>query len=172
MPPPDNFADELNDQGNIPFEELDKDKDGCLSESEMTDHMREQRKVHRRRGYYWQQEDVEEHHQKLSENANEAHAHADKDKSGCLNKAEYEKVQKSGRDCPKQFMMMDHNADSQISRQEAATHLTDHTDGGSLNYDEFRAIFEAADVNHDNYLSEQEFCDAGPKYQGDGNEAF
>lgn len=168
--PPDNFADELVDQGDIPFERLDKDGDGCLSDGEMTDHLKEQRKVHRKRGYYWQEKDVEEHHDHLEENGHEAKDRADEDANGCLNKAEYDNVQKSGRDCDKQFMMMDLNADLKISRQEAATHVTEHIDGGSLNYDTFRAIFEAADVNKDHYLTKQEFCDAGPRYQGDGDE--
>jgi hypothetical protein len=160
------------DQGDQPFEELDKNHDGCLSENEMTDVLREQSKTHRQRGYYWQEQDVYEHHMHMEQEADENHDRADQNNNGCLNKAEYEKVQKTHRDCPKQFMMMDHNADGKISRQEAATHVTDHMDGGNLDYDTFRAIFEAADIDKDHFLTQEEFCGAGPRYQGDGDDAF
>lgn len=172
LAPPDNFADEIADQANVDFDSLDKDKNGCLSDAEMTATLREQVKVARERGYYWQERKVVKHEDHLTEKQSEKYDLADENNNGCLNREEYEEARKAHSDCKRQFMMMDYNGDGKISRQEAATYSHEHLADGDLHYREFRGIFEAADMNKDHYLTEPEFCTAGAKYQGDGKDKF
>jgi len=170
--PPDNFVDEIVDQANVDFGMMDADKNGCISEQEMTKTLKEQVDAAEGKGYYWQEQHVEDGHEHMSDDVADKIATADADGNGCLNKEEFEKVQKAFNQCPKQFVLMDVNGDGKVSRQESANFVSHHMDQADLNYSKFRAIFEAADVNKDNYLTEQEFCTAGEKFKGDGNKKF
>lgn len=172
LAPPDNFADEIADQANVDFDSLDKDKNGCLSDAEMTVTLREQVKVARERNYYWQEKKVMKHEEHLADKASEKYDLADENNNGCLSKKEYEEARKAHSDCKRQFMMMDYNGDGKISRQEAATYSHEHLKDGDLHFREFRGIFEAADMDKNHYLTEPEFCTAGPKYHGDGKDKF
>jgi len=156
---------------------LDANKDGCISESEMTKSLDEQLATAEAghagaRGYYWQEKAVEEHTEHLSSEVAKKTDSADKNGDGCVDEDEFKKMQKALNDCPKQFMMMDTNGDGKISRQESANFVVDHMDHADISYGKQRAIFEAADSNKDNFLNEQEFCTAGKKFEGDGNSKF
>jgi len=175
--PPDNFADELVDQANVDFGMLDANKDGCISDAEMTKSLREQLAAAKSghagaRGYYWQEKEVKEGVEHLSGEVAQKTESADKNGDGCVDEDEFKTVQKAFNDCPKQFIMMDKNGDGKISRQEAADFVVHHMDHADISYGKQRAIFEAADSNKDNFLGEQEFCTAGKKYAGDGDSKF
>lgn len=170
--PPDNFVDEVVDQANVDFGMLDADKNGCISEKEMTKTVRDQVKAAEGKGYYWQEQHVDDGHEHMAEGVEDKIVSADADGNGCLNKEEFDKVQKAFNECPKQFVLMDVNGDGKISRQESANFVSHHMDHADLSYGKLKAIFEAADINKDNYLTEQEFCTAGQKFKGDGNNKF
>lgn len=170
--PPDNFVDEVVDQANVDFGMMDADKNGCISESEMTKTLRDQVKAAEGKGYYWQEQQVDDGHDHMAEEVEEKIKSADADGNGCLNKEEFAKVQKAFNQCSKQFVLMDVNGDGKISRQESANYVSHHMDHADLNYGTLRGIFEAADTNKDNYLTEKEFCTAGPKFEGDGDKKF
>lgn len=170
--PPDNFVDEVVDQANVDFEMMDADKNGCISAKEMTKTLRDQVRAADGKGYYWQEKQVANGHDHMEDEVHDKIESADADGNGCLNKEEFKKVQKAFNQCSKQFVLMDVNGDGKVSRQESANYVSHHMDHADLNYSKLRAIFEAADVNKDNYLTEQEFCTAGPKYEGDGDKKF
>lgn len=167
--PPDNFVDEIVDQANVDFGMMDADKSGCISAKEMSKTLRDQVKAAEGKGYYWQEKHVTKGHDHMEDEVKDKIDSADADGNGCLNKEEFEKVQKAFNQCSKQFVLMDVNGDGKVSRQESANYVSHHMDHADLNYSKLRAIFEAADMNKDNYLTEQEFCTAGQKYEGDGN---
>jgi len=175
--PADNFADELIDQANVDFGMLDTNKDGCISDAEMTDELKEQvvsaKAGHAgERGYYWQEKQVQDHLKAMGKEMTARAKDIDKNGDGCVDEDEYKKIQKAHNDCPKQFMMMDINGDGKISRQEAANFVSHHMDHADISYGKQRAIFEAADTNKDNFLQEKEFCQAGKAFKGDGNGKF
>jgi len=167
---PDNFADEVVDQANVQFTMLDKDKDGCISTKEMTKTLKDQVNVAKSRNYYWQLQNITRGRKEIVSGMKDRVNAADVDGDGCLSREEFEELHHAVGDCSKQFMMMDHSGDGKVSRQEAATYVSDHMDSASLSYDKLRSLFKTSDVNHDNYLSEQEFCEAGTRFKGDGND--
>lgn len=168
----DAFSDELLDQANADFDMMDTNHNGCLEVEEMDEQIEEQVARAEHRNYQWQQEKVADGAAEQKEEIEHEHAHADANGDGCLDKQEFEKVhhQVHTSSCHTKFVMMDHNGDSVISRQEAATHTYDHTPQADISYDKFRDIFEASDTNHDNYLTEEEFCASGEMYKGDGTD--
>lgn len=170
--PPDNFVDEVVDQANVDFDMMDADKSGCISAKEMTKTLREQVRSADGKGYYWQEKQVTKGHDHMEDEVKDKIDSADADGNGCLNKEEFEKVQKAFNQCSKQFVLMDVNGDGKVSRQESANYVSHHMDHADLNYSKLAKIFQAADVNKDNYLTEQEFCTAGQKYDGDGDKKF
>lgn len=175
--PPDNFADELVDQANVDFGMLDTNKDGCISDAEMTDELKEQVVSFKKgaageRGYYWQEKQVQDGLKALTKEMDARASDIDKDKNGCVDEDEYKKIQKAHNDCNAQFVMMDTNGDGKVSRQEAANFVSHHMDHADISYGKQRAIFEAADTNKDNFLQEKEFCQAGKAFKGDGNGKF
>ena len=169
----DTFGDELLDQGNADFDMMDKNKNGCIEVNEMDEQLEKQVAIAEHRNYQWQQKKVAAGAAEQKAEYEQEHAHADANGDGCLSKEEFENVrhQVHTSSCHTKFVMMDHNGDSVISRQEAATHTYDHTPQADISYDKFRDIFEASDTNHDNYLTEEEFCASGKVYKGDGSNA-
>lgn len=169
----DTFADELLDQGNADFDMMDKNHNGCIEVNEMDEQLEEQVAIAKHRNYQWQQKKVAAGAEEQKAESQQEHDAADANGDGCLNKEEFDNVkhQVHTSSCHTKFVMMDHNGDSVISRQEAATHTYDHTPQADISYDKFREIFEASDTNHDNYLTEDEFCASGEKYKGDGTDA-
>lgn len=167
-PCPDNFMDEIVDQANPDFEMWDADKDGCLTEREMTETLRRQRDVARERDYYWVQKNITAAARHLEQQWRAHHHGADANGGGCLNKEELEIIRHAVCDCDTQFLFVDHNADGRISQQEAANYVAEHVKHADLNHVKLRAIWRAADVDRDSFLSLGEFCEAGPRY-GDGN---
>jgi len=165
----DNFADEVVDQANVEFGMVDKDKDGCILPHEMTESLRNEVRASKKRNYPWQVMNITEDHFIFIEESYRRLRKADVNNDGCVNKTEFEELHHELCDCHYQFLMMDHNADGKISRQEAATFVSDHMSQADLSYAKLRDIFDAADVDGDKFLSEPEFCEAGPRYQGDGD---
>jgi len=146
--PPDNFADELVDQANVDFGMLDTNKDGCISDAEMTDELKEQVVSFKKgaageRGYYWQEKQVQDGLKALTKEMDARASDIDKDKNGCVDEDEYKKIQKAHNDCNAQFVMMDTNGDGKVSRQEAANFVSHHMDHADISYGKQRAIFEA-----------------------------
>jgi len=175
--PPDNFADELVDQANVDFGMLDTNKDGCISDHEMTDELREQVDSAKaglagERGYYWQEKQVQDGLKDMVKEMDNRAKKIDKNGDGCVDEDEYKQIQKAHNDCKPQFKMMDMNGDGKISRQEAANYVSDHMDHADISYGKQKAIFEAADANKDNFLQEKEFCQAGKNFEGDGAGKF
>jgi len=167
---PDNFADEVVDQANVKFDMLDKNKDGCISPSEMSQTIKHQVKVAKSKNYYWQMHNITKGNKTIVNTLHLRVDASDADGDGCLSKAEFAELRHAIGDCSKQFLMMDHSGDGKISRQEAATFVSDHMVHADLSYEKLRDIFQTADVNGDNYLSEPEFCEAGPRFEGDGDD--
>jgi len=167
----DTFADELLDQGNADFDMMDKNHNGCIEVNEMDEQLEEQVAIAKHRNYQWQQKKVAAGAAEQKAESEQEHDAADANGDGCLNKEEFDNVkhQVHTSSCHTKFVMMDHNGDSVISRQEAATHTYDHTPQADISYDKFREVFEKTDVNHDNYLTEEEFCASGEVYAGDGS---
>jgi len=167
---PDNFADELVDQANVQFTMLDKNQDGCIDASEMTQAMKAQVQQAKRRNYYWQLGNITRAGDAISNALATRVSAADSGGDGCLTKSEFLVLRHAIGECSNQFMMMDHNGDGKVSQQEAATFVSDHMDHADLSYDKLRNIFQTSDVNGDKYLSEQEFCESGPRFKGDGDD--
>lgn len=171
-PPPDNFADELQDQANANFEEMDKNKDGCIEKDELTHQMKVAVEVaKKRKQYYWKNEKAQADGANITNKLEKRHTKADKDGDGCLDKEEFENVKIGITKCKKQFRLMDANGDKKISKPEASQYVNDHMPHANLSYEKFNEIWKAADANGNNFLDLKEFCEAGPKYDGDGDEA-
>jgi len=166
----------LVDQANVDFGMLDTNKDGCISDAEMTDELKEQVSSAKaghagERGYYWQEKAVQDGLKDLKKEMESRAKDIDKNGDGCVDEDEYKQIQKAHNECDVQFKMMDMNGDGKVSRQEAANYVSDHMDHADISYGKARAIFESADTNKDQFLQEKEFCEAG-SYKGDGNGKF
>merc|ERR1719265_270504 len=136
----------------------------------MTKTLRKQIEIARHRDCYWIRRNITNAARNLTKVWHKDHGKADENESGCLNKEELKTIHEAVCDCPTQFMFMDHNADGKISQQEAATYVSEHMLHADLNYVTLAKIFKAADVDGSKFLSQKEFCEAGPKYQGDGKD--
>lgn len=167
---PDNFADEVVDQANVDFDMLDADGDGCISPEEMTKTIKDQVKVAESRDYYWHGPQIKKGRKTIVKKMTVRVGDADVNKDNCTTKEEFEALHHAIGDCKTQFKLMDVNQDGKVSRQEAATFVSDNMDHADLSWDKLRNIFKTADVNGDKYLSEPEFCEAGPRYKGDGDD--
>eukprot|EP00747_Dinoflagellata_sp_TGD_P162243 gnl/TRDRNA2_/TRDRNA2_179634_c0_seq1.p1 gnl/TRDRNA2_/TRDRNA2_179634_c0~~gnl/TRDRNA2_/TRDRNA2_179634_c0_seq1.p1 ORF type:complete len:245 (-),score=70.34 gnl/TRDRNA2_/TRDRNA2_179634_c0_seq1:83-817(-) len=112
-------------------------------------------------------------------------ANADKNGDGCINEEEWNgpsggesRIEggdtsfKGPTDTKMEFQLMDINADGRVSRQEAYTYVHDYLDESDLNSDKMKKLFEDADKDKDNYITEKEFTDAGAAHEGDGNYKF
>lgn len=168
----DTFADELLDQGNVDFDMMDKNKNGCIEVNEMDEQLEEQIAIAEHRNYQWQKKAVAAGAAEQKAEIEQEHAHADANGDGCLSKEEFENVrhQIHTSSCETKFKMMDHNGDNVISQQEAATHTYDHTPQADISYDKFKLIFDKTDTNKDSYISLDEFCASGKVYKGDGSD--
>merc|ERR1719453_501770 len=71
-------------------------------------------------------------------------------------------------DTEEEFNLMDSNGDGKISRSEAYTYVSEYMDSADLNAVKLQKIFADADMDKDNYLSEEEFETAGSRHKGDG----
>jgi len=165
---PDNFMDELVDQANVDFDMLDQNKDGCIDKDEMSSSLENMLRVNKDKAqYYWNS--VSEQGQNLTDMVERQIRTNDKDGDGCLNKEEFHHVRFSMCDCPAQFKLMDHSGDGKVSETEASRYVNNHMEHADLSLDKFNAIFAAADADKDGFINESEFCTAGPRYKGDGN---
>lgn len=169
--PPDNFADELQDQANANFEDMDVNHNGCIEPGELTHQMKVAMEVaKKRKQYYWKAKKAQAGGADITKKLEKRHEDADKDNDGCLDKKEFENVKIGITKCKTQFHLMDTNGDEKISRKEASEYVNDHMTHADLSYEKFEEIFQAADVNKNKFLDLKEFCEAGPRYEGDGDE--
>merc|ERR1719443_54841 len=75
-------------------------------------------------------------------------------------------------DTETEFKLMDYTGDGKVSRAEAYHYVSEYMDSADLNSNKLKKLFEDADVDKDNYLTEEEFAGAGAKHQGDGKYKF
>merc|ERR1719261_1053353 len=75
-------------------------------------------------------------------------------------------------DTDTEFKLMDYTGDGRVSRAEAYHYVSEYMDSADLNSNKLKKLFEDADVDKDNYITEEEFAAAGSKHQGDGKYKF
>merc|ERR1719261_2431394 len=75
-------------------------------------------------------------------------------------------------DTDSEFKLMDYTGDGVVSRAEAYHYVSEYMDSADLNSNKLKKLFEDADVDKDNYLTEEEFAAAGSQHQGDGKYKF
>eukprot|EP00747_Dinoflagellata_sp_TGD_P058896 gnl/TRDRNA2_/TRDRNA2_151331_c0_seq3.p1 gnl/TRDRNA2_/TRDRNA2_151331_c0~~gnl/TRDRNA2_/TRDRNA2_151331_c0_seq3.p1 ORF type:complete len:247 (+),score=81.20 gnl/TRDRNA2_/TRDRNA2_151331_c0_seq3:62-802(+) len=71
-----------------------------------------------------------------------------------------------------EFKLMDINGDGKVSRSEAWNYVSEYLDEADLNSEKLKQMFQKADTNKDDYLTQAEFEAAGEQYEGDGKYKF
>lgn len=171
----DTAADELVDQANPNFEKI-SNGDGCIDEKELlTVSMSRVPPGPERDELAPQIEEMTAAFFKTMDAIDQT--------DGCISEDEFKKGN-SGASPPAgapseevkqmrkvQFDAMDQNEDHRISRSEVYDFVA-HLEHASVHQEKVDAIFKAADLNFDKFLSEDEYMNAGAAYKGDGPGVF
>jgi hypothetical protein len=172
---PDSLSDELVDQANPNFEKISKG-DGCISFEDL--YSLALSKVPEGPD----RDELAPRIKNMTLACFDAMDAID-EKDGCVSKDEFRKGGGGAKPPPKvpskvvlemrkvEFQAMDQNNDHRISRSEAYDFVSS-LEHASIHHEKVDAVFDAADTDHNKFLSEDEYMSAGQNYKGDGPNAF
>jgi len=171
--PADNFHTEALDQANPEFHRVDADKNDCVSFDEIKAPLLKQlTEFDKMMVTAWQHEKVGEVKKKYVKDLFKSFNASDENQDSCLDFAEW----KTSRvhqvpNCKASFFIMDANGDGKVSQSEAYEFASEHMHHADIKHNQMWDLFQDADLDANNFISEKEFCTAGANHQGDGKEA-
>jgi Ca2+-binding EF-hand superfamily protein len=197
----DNFQDEVVDQADVQFKRL-SGGDDCIDMDDAhkpVDKQFDEEAVNAISDQ--EKEDLENFKQEMLAEVEHMWNDANTDNNECVDKAEFKAAMEmeadpseemqppkgSGKDAAKaeaewqrhreeenqkEFEAMDTSNDGQVSRSEAYDYAETRMPQADISQEKLDEMFDKADTNDDNFISQEEFNGAGKEYEGDGPGKF
>jgi len=195
----DNFHEEIIDQADPEFDRMQHSMQRghrCISKRDAANTLKDQMQTDARHMTPNARAEYERTEKTLMEDGGRVFDYSDKDKSGCLDKAEFEAMGEwegsppgfekmlrqliSKKDLAKrekrqlkfQFNMYDTNGDHQLSKSEVYNFVSENMPHADLSATKMAKMFADADENSNGFVAWLEFRTAGERIDGDGKGVF